>query len=37
VTPQAGCLIGQHTDAMLTELGYTTERIAQLRQAGLAG
>ena len=28
---QAGCLIGQHTDAVLHELGYSDEGIADLR------
>jgi len=26
----ASCLIGQHTDAILQELGYSTERIAEM-------
>jgi crotonobetainyl-CoA:carnitine CoA-transferase CaiB-like acyl-CoA transferase len=33
----AGCLIGQHTDAILHELGYDDERIAALRAAGVVG
>lgn len=35
-TPKAGCLIGQHTDAVLAELGYSEDRIKALRDAGLA-
>jgi crotonobetainyl-CoA:carnitine CoA-transferase CaiB-like acyl-CoA transferase len=31
----AGCLLGQHTDAVLTELGRTPEEIARLRQSGV--
>ena len=31
------CLIGQHTDAILTELGYTDEQIAELRAARVVG
>jgi crotonobetainyl-CoA:carnitine CoA-transferase CaiB-like acyl-CoA transferase len=30
-----GCLLGQHTDAILTELGLNTDDIAALRQAGV--
>ena len=30
-------LLGQHTDAVLTELGYTPEQIADLRTRGLVG
>jgi crotonobetainyl-CoA:carnitine CoA-transferase CaiB-like acyl-CoA transferase len=25
---------GEHTDAILTALGYSTEKVAELRQAG---
>jgi len=31
------CLVGQHTDAVLKELGYADERIAELRAAGVIG
>jgi len=31
------CLVGQHTDAVLKELGYGDERIAELRAAGIIG
>jgi crotonobetainyl-CoA:carnitine CoA-transferase CaiB-like acyl-CoA transferase len=30
-----GCLVGQHTDAILAELGYSGDRIAELRAAGI--
>jgi formyl-CoA transferase/CoA:oxalate CoA-transferase len=30
-------LCGQHTDAVLGELGYPAERIEQLRAAGVVG
>lgn len=39
-TPQAEArmdpvpALGEHTDAVLTSLGYTTEQVARLRQAG---
>jgi crotonobetainyl-CoA:carnitine CoA-transferase CaiB-like acyl-CoA transferase len=33
----AGCTIGQHTDAILHELGYDDERIAELRAKGVIG
>jgi formyl-CoA transferase len=29
--------LGQHTDAVLSELGYTKERIAELRARGIVG
>ena len=31
---QPGCSIGQHTRAVLEELGYTAERIESLQSAG---
>lgn len=31
----AGCLIGEHTDAILSELGYDEEQIAALRADGI--
>jgi crotonobetainyl-CoA:carnitine CoA-transferase CaiB-like acyl-CoA transferase len=31
----SGCLLGQHTDPVLTELGRTPEEIAGLRQSGV--
>ncbi len=34
---KAGCLVGQHTDAVLAELGYSSERIAELREKGVIG
>lgn len=37
LTPRAGRLIGQDTDAVLGELGYSTDEIARLRQQRLAG
>ena len=37
VTLGAGCTIGQHTDAILRELGYDDERIAALRADGVIG
>lgn len=33
----AGCTIGQHTDAVLREIGLDDERIAALRAAGVIG
>ena len=33
----AGCLIGQHTDAILEELGYDEHQIAKLRADGTIG
>ena len=32
-----GCRCGEHTDAVLRELGYTDERIEALRHAGVVG
>jgi crotonobetainyl-CoA:carnitine CoA-transferase CaiB-like acyl-CoA transferase len=34
---RAGCLAGQHTDAVLTELGFDADRIADLRARGVIG
>jgi crotonobetainyl-CoA:carnitine CoA-transferase CaiB-like acyl-CoA transferase len=31
----AGCLIGEHTDAILSELGYDEDQIAALRADGI--
>jgi crotonobetainyl-CoA:carnitine CoA-transferase CaiB-like acyl-CoA transferase len=31
------CLVGQHTDTVLKELGYADDRIAELRAAGVIG
>ena len=36
LTPAASCLAGDHTDAILTELGYGADDIASLRQRGIA-
>jgi crotonobetainyl-CoA:carnitine CoA-transferase CaiB-like acyl-CoA transferase len=30
-------LLGEHTDTLLAELGYTSEQIAALHQAGVVG
>jgi crotonobetainyl-CoA:carnitine CoA-transferase CaiB-like acyl-CoA transferase len=32
-----GCLIGEFTDAVLAELGYSAERIAELKDKGVLG
>lgn len=32
-----GCTTGQHTDAVLSEIGYPAEKIAQLREQGVVG
>jgi crotonobetainyl-CoA:carnitine CoA-transferase CaiB-like acyl-CoA transferase len=37
VTPQGGCLLGQHTDAVLRELGYTEAQICDLRSSSIVG
>ncbi|MBM3139972.1 MAG: hypothetical protein FJZ92_07095, partial [Chloroflexi bacterium] len=34
--PGPACLAGEHTDAILAELGYDAEAIAQLRADGVA-
>jgi crotonobetainyl-CoA:carnitine CoA-transferase CaiB-like acyl-CoA transferase len=34
---EAGCAVGQHTDAVLHEIGYDDDRIAALRAAGIVG
>jgi crotonobetainyl-CoA:carnitine CoA-transferase CaiB-like acyl-CoA transferase len=34
---EPGCLNGQHTDAILTELGYSAEQIADLRERRIVG
>jgi crotonobetainyl-CoA:carnitine CoA-transferase CaiB-like acyl-CoA transferase len=36
-TLRPGCLIGQHTDAILAELGYDVDRIDKLRGNGIIG
>ncbi|HEY2330484.1 MAG TPA: CoA transferase [Acidimicrobiales bacterium] len=36
-TMGAACLIGQHSDAILQELGHSEEEIAKLRAAGIVG
>ena len=37
VAPGPGPAHGQHTDAVLAELGYSSDEIARLRQAGALG
>jgi len=32
-----GCMVGQHTDTIMTELGHSDETIADLRRAGVIG
>jgi crotonobetainyl-CoA:carnitine CoA-transferase CaiB-like acyl-CoA transferase len=34
-TSKPGCLLGQHTESVLKELGFTDQRIASLRDAGV--
>ena len=34
---EPACLVGQHTDAVLKELGYGDDRIAELRAGGVIG
>jgi crotonobetainyl-CoA:carnitine CoA-transferase CaiB-like acyl-CoA transferase len=34
---EPGCTVGQHTDAVLRELGYDDDRIADLRARGVVG
>jgi crotonobetainyl-CoA:carnitine CoA-transferase CaiB-like acyl-CoA transferase len=34
---EPGCAIGQHTDSIMTELGYSAARIAELRELGVLG
>ena len=34
---EPGCAVGQHTDAVLREIGYDDGRIAALRAAGIVG
>jgi crotonobetainyl-CoA:carnitine CoA-transferase CaiB-like acyl-CoA transferase len=34
---KSGCVCGAHTDAVLTEIGYSDERIAELRAKGVIG
>ncbi|MGE0878252.1 MAG: CaiB/BaiF CoA transferase family protein [Acidimicrobiia bacterium] len=36
-TMRAGCLVGQHTDDILRELGYSDDRITELRAKGVVG
>jgi crotonobetainyl-CoA:carnitine CoA-transferase CaiB-like acyl-CoA transferase len=37
VTPKGGCLVGQHTDAVLHELGYSADYIQTLRDVRVVG
>ncbi|MFD5810276.1 CaiB/BaiF CoA transferase family protein [Rhodococcus aetherivorans] len=37
VKADAGCTIGEHTDSVLTEIGLTPERIAELREKKAVG
>ncbi len=37
VKADAGCTIGEHTDSVLTEIGFTAERIAELREKDIVG
>ena len=37
VVAKPGCSIGQHTDAVLDELGYSADRVAALRASGVIG
>jgi crotonobetainyl-CoA:carnitine CoA-transferase CaiB-like acyl-CoA transferase len=34
--PRPGCLAGDHTDAILGELGYSDDEVARLRADGIA-
>lgn len=36
-TAPAGCLCGQHTDALLRELGYSDQQMTELHQANIVG
>jgi crotonobetainyl-CoA:carnitine CoA-transferase CaiB-like acyl-CoA transferase len=36
-TAKPGCLLGQHTDAVLAELGYDADRIRTLHEQGIVG
>jgi crotonobetainyl-CoA:carnitine CoA-transferase CaiB-like acyl-CoA transferase len=33
----SGCILGQHTDSLLCEIGYSDERIADLRKRNVVG
>jgi crotonobetainyl-CoA:carnitine CoA-transferase CaiB-like acyl-CoA transferase len=37
VKADSSCLIGQHTDALLTEIGYDATTIADLRERKIVG
>ena len=37
VVAGGGCLLGQHTESVLSELGHSAARIAELRSAGVIG